>query len=119
MTWEPFNATNGSSGYLGLGSSNCEPQWSEDTFTQLRLLGNIIGDAINHQRAHKALEKAFDEIQTLKEKLAAENETLRQEVEVLYSGDELMGKSHVFRTALFQAEQVAPTDSTADRKSVV
>ena len=113
MIWEPFNATDGSSGYLGLGSSNCEPQWSEDTFTQLRLLGNIIGDAINHQRAHKALEKAFDEIQTLKEKLAAENETLRQEVEVLYSGDELMGKSHVFRAALFQAEQVAPTDSTA------
>ncbi len=113
MIWEPFNATNGSSGYLGLGSSNCEPQWSEDTFTQLRLLGNIIGDAINHQRAHKALEKAFSEIQDLKEKLAAENETLRQEVEVLYSGDELMGKSHVFRAALFQAKQVAPTDSTA------
>jgi transcriptional regulator with GAF, ATPase, and Fis domain len=112
MIWEPFNATNGSSGYLGLGSANREPQWSDDTFTQLRLLGNIIGDAINHQRAHNALEKAFNEIQDLKGRLVVENETLRQEVEVLYADDELIGKSHVFRAAIFQAEQVAPTDST-------
>jgi transcriptional regulator with GAF, ATPase, and Fis domain len=41
-----------------------------------------------------------------------ENETLRQEVEILYAEDELIGKSHAFRTAIFQAEQVAPTDST-------
>jgi len=112
MIWEPFDATNGSSGYLGLGSVNREPQWSDDTFTQLRLIGNIIGDAINHQRAHNALEKAFNEIQDLKERLVVENETLRQEVEVLYADDELIGKSHVFRAAIFQAEQVAPTDST-------
>jgi len=112
MVLEPFRAADGSCGYLGLGSVNRESQWPDGTFTQLGLFGNIIADAIAHQRAHFALKQAFNEIQELKNKLVLENETLRQEVEVLYADDELIGKSHVFRTAIFQAEQVAPTDST-------
>jgi len=112
MVWEPFEATDGSCGYLGLGSVNRERQWPDGTFTQLGLLGNIITDAIAHQRAHLVLKQAFDEIQELKERLMVENETLRQEVDVLYADDELIGKSHVFRATIFQAEQVASTDST-------
>jgi transcriptional regulator with GAF, ATPase, and Fis domain len=112
MVLEPFKAADGSCGYLGLGSVNRERQWPDSLFTQLGLFGNIIADAVLHQRGHFALEQAFNEIQELKEKLLVENETLRQEVEVLYADDELIGKSHVFRAAIFQAEQVAPTDST-------
>jgi transcriptional regulator with GAF, ATPase, and Fis domain len=112
MVWEPFKAANGYCGYLMLGSADREPQWPDGSFAQLGLLGNIIADAIDHQHAHLALEQAFNEIQDLKNKLVVENETLRQEVEILYSDDELIGKSHVFRAAMFQAEQVAPTDST-------
>ncbi len=112
MVWEPFKAASGSCGYLGLGSVNREPQWPDGTFTQLGLIGNIIADAMDHQRAHIALEQAYNEIDDLKNKLLIENETLRQEVEILYADDELIGKSHVFRTAIFQAEQVASTDST-------
>jgi len=112
MVWEPFNSAGGSCGYLGLGSVDRERQWPDGTFTQLSLLGNIIADAIAHQRAHFDLEQAFNEIRELKEKLVVENETLRQEVEVLHADDELIGKSHVFRAAIYQAEQVAPTDST-------
>jgi len=112
MVWEPFQAADESYGYLGLGSVDCERQWPLGTFTQLGLCGNIIADAIAHQRAHFDLEQAFNEIQALKEKLVVENETLRQEVDVLYADDELIGKSHVFRAAMFQTEQVAQTDST-------
>jgi len=112
VVWEPFKATDGSCGYLGLGSVNRERQWPDGTFAQLSLLGNIISDAIAHQRAHFALEQAFNEIQALKDRLIVENETLRQEVDILYADDELIGKSHVFRAAIFQAEQVASTDST-------
>ena len=112
MAWEPFKATDGSCGYLGLGSVNRKRQWPDGTFTQLAFCGNIIADAIAHQRAHVTLKQAFNEIQGLKERLVVENETLRQEVDVLYADDELIGKSHVFRTAIHQAEQVAPTDST-------
>jgi transcriptional regulator with GAF, ATPase, and Fis domain len=112
MVLEPFKAADGSCGYLGMGSVNRDRQWPDSIFPQLGLFGNIIADAIVHQREHFALEQAFNEIQVLKEKLVVENETLRQEVEVLYADDELVGKSHVFRAAIFQAEQVAPTDST-------
>ena len=112
IVWEPFEAADGSCGYIGLGSVNGERQWPDGTFAQLGFFGNIIADAIEHQRAHFALEQAFNEIEQLKERLVVENETLRQEVDVLYADDELIGKSHTFRAAIFQAEQVAPTDST-------
>jgi DNA-binding NtrC family response regulator len=86
--------------------------WPEDTVDCLRVVGQVLFNAFYRQTADIALERAFAEIQHLKDKLAVENETLRQEVEDLYSDDELIGKSHVFRAAIFQAEQVAPTDST-------
>jgi len=41
-----------------------------------------------------------------------ENETRRQWDEILYADNDLIGKSHVCLAAIFQAEQVAPMDST-------
>jgi len=112
MVWEPFQVADGRYGYLGLASVDRGREWSDSTFAQLGFCGNIIGDAIAHQRAHVTLEQAYNEIKALKEKLVVENETLRQEVDVLYADDELIGKSHVFRAAIYQVEQVASTDST-------
>jgi len=111
MNWEPFEAAHGRCGYIGLGT-NRAPKWLDFVLPQLGLLGNIVADAIDRQRRDLALEQAFKEIEALKERLAKENETLRQAVDVLYADDELIGNSHVFRTTMVQAEQVAPTDST-------
>jgi len=112
MNWEYFEAVNGRCGYIGLGSVDRAQQWPDGILPQLGLFGNIVADAIDRQSSDLALEQAFGEIQSLKEKLVVENETLRQEVETLHVDNELIGKSHVFRTAIFQAEQVAATDST-------
>jgi transcriptional regulator with GAF, ATPase, and Fis domain len=112
MHWEPFEVAHGRCGYIGLGTVNRASQWPDDVLPQLALFGNIVADAMDRQRTDMALEQAFDEIQTLKERLVVENETLRQEVDVLYADHELIGKSHVFRATMFQAEQVATTDST-------
>ena len=112
MIWKPFEGARGGYVYIGLGTVNRQPQWPDGILTQLELFGNVIADAIDRQSADLALEQAFNEIDDLKNKLLVENETLRQEVDILYSDDELIGKSHVFRTAIFQAEQVAPTNST-------
>ncbi len=112
MNWEGFKAAHGGFGYVGLGTLNRELQWPDGIMTQMGLLGNIIADAIDRQRADLLIKQALNEIEDLKDKLLLENETLRQEVEELYSDEELIGKSHVFRTAVFQAEQVAATDST-------
>ncbi len=112
MNWEPFEAAHGTSGYIGLGTFNRERQWTEGILAQQGLFGRIIADAIDRQRTDLALKQAFNEIQDLKDRLVDENETLRQEVEIMYEDGELIGKSHAFKAALFQAEQVAPTDST-------
>jgi len=112
MNWEPFEAAHGRCGYIGLGTLSRAPRRPDGLLPQLSLFGNIVADANDRQRTDVALGQAFDEIQALKERLEVENQTLRQEVDVLYSDDELIGKSHVFRAAIFQAEQVAPTDST-------
>jgi len=86
--------------------------WPEDTVERLRAVGEVVFNALYRQRADIALEQAFAEIQGLKDRLLIENETLRQEFADSQTDDELIGKSHVFRAAIFQAEQVAPTDST-------
>ncbi len=56
--------------------------------------------------------KAEDEIRQLKDRLEAENLTLREEVQISFKDNELIGESHVFRTVLQQVGHVAPTDST-------
>ena len=86
--------------------------WPEDTTKCQAAVGEILFNALYRQRADIALEQALAEIHHLKDKLVAENETLRQEFDDLHADDELIGKSHAFRTSIFQAEQVAPTDST-------
>ena len=63
--------------------------------------------------ANRQLKKAFDEIRQLKDRLEAENLTLREEVKIAVGDDEFVGKSHGFRKVIQQVEHVAPTDSTA------
>ncbi len=64
------------------------------------------------QRANLELRQAYDEIRKLKERLEAENLTLREEIKIASSKNEIVGKSHGIRTVLQQVGQVAPTDST-------
>jgi formate hydrogenlyase transcriptional activator len=77
----------------------------------VRLLGTV-QDVTDLTRANRELKQAYDEIRQLKDRLEAENLTLREEVKVSFEDNELIGKSHEFRTVLQQAEHVAPTDST-------
>jgi len=86
--------------------------WPEDTTKCQAAVGEILFNVLGRQRADIALEQALDEIHHLKDKLSAENETLRQEFDDLHADDELIGKGHAFRMSIFQADQVAPTDST-------
>ena len=64
------------------------------------------------RQANLELKQAYDEIRELKDRLEAENLTLREEIKISFKDDELIGKSHGFRTVLQQVEHVAPTDST-------
>jgi GAF domain-containing protein len=112
MVWAPFEGARDARGHIGLGTVKREGQWPNGIVLQLGVIGNILANAIHRQRADLDLAQALNEVRSLKDHLMEENETLRQEVVDLSADDELLGKSHVIRRCIFQAEQVAVTDST-------
>jgi transcriptional regulator with GAF, ATPase, and Fis domain len=112
IVWAPFMAAHGLQGYVGLSTVNRPGSWLEGVVPRLGLVGNVFASAIERQRADLELQQAYDEIRTLKDHLEAENVTLREEIKASFIDDELIGKSHAFRTVLHQVEQVASTDST-------
>jgi formate hydrogenlyase transcriptional activator len=59
-----------------------------------------------------ALEKAFNEIQTLKDQLYKENIALREEIDKASMFEEIVGSSEALGKVLSQVARVAPTDST-------
>ena len=62
--------------------------------------------------AKDALEKALDEIKTLKDQLYKENIALREEIDKSSMFDEIVGSSEPLRRVLTQVAKVAATDST-------
>ena len=59
-----------------------------------------------------ALEKAFEEIRTLKDQLYRENLALRDEVDRASMFEEIVGTSTALQAVLSRIAKVAPTDST-------
>ena len=98
----------------GMAISSPNPkEWPDDIVDRLGAVGEVLFNALYRRRADLELQQAYNEIQKLKDHLEAENVTLREEIKISFQDDELIGKSHTFRTVLHQVEQVGPTDSTA------
>ena len=72
----------------------------------------LTAEIAERKRAELELKQAYDEIRKLKDRLEAENLTLREEIKVTFKDNELIGESHLFQAALQQVQHVAPTDST-------
>lgn len=69
-------------------------------------------DVTEQYRNRAALEKAFEEIKTLKDQLYKENLALREEVVRTSMFEEIVGTSKALEAVLAQVSKVAPTDST-------
>jgi PAS domain S-box-containing protein len=69
-------------------------------------------DVTEQRQAQEALEKAFDEIKRLKDRLQDENLILREEIDQASMFEEIVGASHALKTVLSHVSKVAPTDST-------
>jgi transcriptional regulator with GAF, ATPase, and Fis domain len=69
-------------------------------------------DVTAMKQSHAALEKAFEEIQALKDQLQRENIVLREEINKSSMFEEIVGTSSALRAVLAQVSKVAPTDST-------
>jgi formate hydrogenlyase transcriptional activator len=72
----------------------------------------ISTDITDRKKAEQELERAFAEIQALKDRLHQENIALREEVEKTSMFEEVVGVSAQLKAVLGQVARVAPTDST-------
>jgi transcriptional regulator with GAF, ATPase, and Fis domain len=62
--------------------------------------------------AEISLKDRYEEIKQLKKRIEQENIHLRKEIEILYSHDEIVGKSRAIKNVLSQAEQVAEQETS-------
>jgi len=69
-------------------------------------------DVTEQRQAQAALEKAFDEIKRLKDRLQDENLALREQIDQASMFEEIVGASGALKTVLSHVSKVAPTDST-------
>lgn len=97
----------------GMAISSPNPRdWPGDIVERISVIGTILYHALYRRRAELEAERAHEELRKLKDHLEAENITLREEIRISFEDKALVGKSHPFRAALHQVEQVASTDST-------
>jgi transcriptional regulator with GAF, ATPase, and Fis domain/predicted ATPase len=69
-------------------------------------------DVTAAKESRQALEKAYEEIQGLKDQLQRENIVLREEIDKTSMFEEIVGVSPPLRTVLSHVSKVAPMDST-------
>ena len=86
--------------------------WPDSVVEQVRVIGQILANALHRKHIEVDLRAGLDEIVRLKERLEAENVYLREEVEVDHPPDEIVGRSLAVREILVKARQVALTGST-------
>jgi transcriptional regulator with GAF, ATPase, and Fis domain len=94
----------------GTFRDHCE--WDEVTIERVRIVGQILANAVYRKEAEALLRRSLAEIQALKEQLEAENVYLRGELRGGTSFADIVGRSPALRATLDQVAQVAPTDST-------
>jgi PAS domain S-box-containing protein len=78
-------------------------------------LVEFVGTAIDvteQAQARIELEKAFEEIKRLKDRLHDENLALREQIDQAFMFEEIVGSSPALQTVLSRIVKVAPTDST-------
>lgn len=77
----------------------------------VELVGSTM-DVTEQRQATMALEKAFEEIKELKDRLYQENLALRDEIDKVSMFEEIVGSSDALQRVLMHVARVAPTDST-------
>jgi formate hydrogenlyase transcriptional activator len=85
----------------------------EERTVELRTANEHLRREIEERRqAEASLSRAFSEIETLKDRLEAENSYLRQEIILKHRFADILGQSDGLKYVLYRAEQVAPLNTT-------
>ena len=86
--------------------------FNERTLQQYAELASSLAFGIIALRTRQALEKAFDEIQTLRDQLYKENLALREEIDQASMFEEIVGSSPSLQEVISRIAKVGPSDST-------
>jgi formate hydrogenlyase transcriptional activator len=114
----PLMSRNGVLGVLALGRREDNPFGQVD-IGFLTQVANQVAIAVENataygqiEEARAQLEKAFEEIKDLKDRLQDENVALREQIDQALMFEEIVGVSPALRAVLSRVSKVAPTDST-------
>jgi transcriptional regulator with GAF, ATPase, and Fis domain len=96
---------------LATGAFREHRTWDEETIDRVRLVGQILANAVHRKRAEEQLQRQLEEIRALRDQLEAENVYLREEIR---GGDftNVVGRSPALGRVLERVSQVAPTSSS-------
>ena len=75
-------------------------------------LSGVIRDITESKQVEEALRQSYAEIEQLKDRLQAESDYLKAEINQTLDHDQIIGQSAAMKKVLRQVEQVAPTDSS-------
>ena len=107
----PISVGGSFSGFLAFGSFREARRWPVDLIARIRLMGEIIAQALARKHADQKLRTALAEVQRLKDRLEQENAYLRHVVqEKLPHG--LTTHSPRFQEVIGEVDQVAQTNTT-------
>jgi len=97
---------------FALNNMSREFFWPDEFIPRLRLLGETFVNALARKHADEELKNSIAEISRLKEKIRAEAECLRAEIEQYREHEEIIGRSDAIASVLGMVDQVAPTTAT-------
>jgi len=97
---------------LGITSGRENRVCSEDHIPRLRLLGELLVNAVERSRGEQMLREHLEEIEQLKLQLEQENVYLREEIRTGQGIEKIVGSSEGLQYVFFRIKQVAPTDAT-------
>lgn len=86
--------------------------WPLETFPRLKLLGEVLTNAIYKKMADETIKNSLQEIKKLNTKLEHEAEYLRREVHAANIHKEIVGQGESIKKVLYMVAQVASTSST-------
>ncbi|HPI92348.1 MAG TPA: sigma 54-interacting transcriptional regulator [Deltaproteobacteria bacterium] len=109
-TYIPIAALRSSEYMLGISLSEYGQACSPKHIPKLRLLGELIVNALERSKAELELRERLAEIERLKSQLEQENIVLRDEIKA--GMGTVIGDSDTLKYVLFRVKQVAPTDAT-------
>ncbi len=107
----PLASTGRVFGALSFGTLAAQRAWPAGLVQRLKLLAEIVGNALARQRGDRALQHALADVTRLKQQLEAENAYLREAAQAQPS--DIVGNSPALKRVLSQVDYVAPTDASA------